>query len=97
MAIEELEAWFFGDWEAMRQIYPRTPANLPSRQGFLDPDVITGGTWEALERVLQRHGYAPGGLRKIDTARAIGAVLDPHRNRSASFRAFHQAVIEAVA
>jgi len=96
VAIEELEAWFFGDWDAVRQIYPRTPANLPSRQGFRDPDAIAGGTWEALERLLQRHGYVPGGLRKIDTARAIGAVLDPQRSRSASFRAFHQAVTEAV-
>jgi hypothetical protein len=96
VAIEELEAWYFGDWDAVRQIYARTPANLPSRQGFRDPDGITGGTWEALERVLQRHGYVPGGLRKIDTARAISAVLEPRRSRSVSFRAFHQAVIEAV-
>jgi hypothetical protein len=97
VAIEELEAWFFGDWDAVRQIYPRAPANLPSRQGFRDPDAIAGGTWEALERLLQRHGYVPGGLRKIDTARAIGAVLDPHRSKSASFKAFHQAIMEAVA
>jgi hypothetical protein len=97
VAIEELEAWYFGDWDAVRQIYPRTPGNLPGRQGFRDPDAITGGTWEALERVLKRYGYVPGGLRKIDTARAIGAVMDPHRNRSASFRAFRQALIEAVA
>jgi hypothetical protein len=96
VAIEELEAWFFGDWDAVRQIYPRAPANLPSRQGFRDPDAIAGGTWEALERLLQRHGYMLGGLRKIDTARAIGAVLDPQHSRSASFRAFHHAVIEAV-
>ena len=96
VAIEELEAWYFGDWEAVRVIYPRTPANLPNRQGFRDPDAITGGTWEALERVLQRHGYVPGGLRKIETARAIGSVIEPHRTTSASFRAFHQAVVEAV-
>jgi hypothetical protein len=97
VAIEELEAWYFGDWQAVREIYPRTPANLPNRQPFRDPDAIAGGTWEALERVLQRHGYVPGGLRKIETARAIGAVMEPHRSRSASFRAFHQAVIESVA
>lgn len=97
VAIEELEAWFFGDWDAVRQVYPRAPANLSSRQGFRDPDAIAGGTWEAFERVLQRHGSMPGGLRKIDTARAIGAVLDPQRSRSDSFKAFHQAIIEAVA
>jgi hypothetical protein len=97
VAIEELEAWYFGDWQAVRQLYPRAPANLPGRHGFRDPDAMTGGTWEALERILRGHGYVPGGLRKIDTARAMGAVMNPHRSRSASFRAFHQAVIEAVA
>lgn len=97
VAIEELEAWYFGDWDAVRETYPRAPASLPCKQGFRDPDAITGGTWEAFERVLQRHGYVPGGLRKIDAARSIGARMDPQRSRSGSFRVFLQAVSEAVA
>ncbi|TVS07336.1 MAG: DUF4276 family protein [Cyanobium sp. PLM2.Bin73] len=97
LAIEELEAWFFGDWQAVREAYSRVPANQPSKRGFRDPDAIAGGTWEAFERVLQRHGYVPGGLQKITAARAIGQHIDPGRNRSRSFQIFHQAVIEAVA
>lgn len=97
VAIEELEAWYFGDWEAVQSVYPGVTATIPNRAGFRAPDAIAGGTWEALERVLQRHGYFDGGLRKIEAARAIGAVLDPQRCSSPSFRMFRQAILEATA
>ena len=54
VAVEELEAWYFGDWEAVRAAYPRVSANTPQRQGLRDPDGIAGGTWEAFERVMQQ-------------------------------------------
>ncbi len=82
IAVEELEAWYFGDWDAVRSAYPRVTPTVPSRQGFRDPDAVAGGTWEAFERVLQRHGYFKGGLTKIDAARAIGARIDPARSTS---------------
>lgn len=88
IAIEELEAWYFGDWEAVREAYPRVSANIPLRQGFRDSDAIAGGTWEAFERIMQRHGYFRGGLGKLEAARVIGGVVDPARSRSLSFRAF---------
>jgi hypothetical protein len=97
IAIEELEAWYFGDWAAVRAAFPRVSASVPRRQGFRDPDAIAGGTWEAFERVMQAHGYFEGGLTKIDTARAIGRSVDPARSTSRSFRAFATAVCEAVA
>jgi hypothetical protein len=97
IAIEELEAWYFGDWEAVRSAYPRVAAGIPKRQGFRDPDAIAGGTWEAFERLMQRHGYFRGGVAKIEAARAIGACIDPARNRSASFAAFWRVLAEAVA
>lgn len=97
IAIEELEAWYFGDWEAVRAVYPRLSPTVPSRRGFRDPDAISGGTWEAFERVLKRHGYFEGGLRKIDAARAVGAVLDLARCGSRSFGLFRDAIIEAMA
>lgn len=95
IAIEELEAWYFGDWAAVRSAYPRASANVPRRQGFRDPDAIAGGTWEAFERVMQAHGYFKGGLLKIEAARAIGAHADPARSSSHSFRAFSSAINEA--
>lgn len=97
IAVEELEAWYFGEWDAVQEEYPRVAATLPRRKGFRDPDAVAGGTWEAFERVLQKHGYFQEGLQKIAAARAIGARIDPGRNRSASFRAFHAALLEALA
>ncbi len=97
IAIEELEAWYFGDWYAVRAEYPGVPASVAKRQGLRDPDGIAGGTWEAFERVMQRHGYFRQGLAKIDAARRIGARVDVGRERSASFIAFHRAVMEALA
>lgn len=52
LAVEELEAWFFGDMEALRSAYPRVPSSLAQRAPYRDPDAIRGGTWEALERLL---------------------------------------------
>lgn len=88
LAIEELEAWFFGDVEAMRQAYPKVPATLGMKARYRNPDAIRGGTWEALERVLQKAGYCQGGLPKIEVARTIAEFMDPDRNRSKSFQVF---------
>lgn len=95
IAIEELEAWYFGDWDAVRAVYPKVSATVPSRAGFRDPDAIRGGTWEAFERVMRRHGYFKGGLAKTSAARAIGAHIDPQRSRSRSFDLFCRAIREA--
>ena len=88
IAIEELEAWYFGDGEALGLAYPRISGTLTERAVYRDPDAIRGGTWEALERELQRVGYHRGGMAKIAAARAIGQHLDPERNRSHSFHTF---------
>lgn len=87
IAIEELEAWYFGDWQAVRRAFPRAPASAPMKVAYRDPDGIRGGTWEAFERIMQKAGYFDGGLRKIEAARAIAPHMDPGRNRSPSFRA----------
>ncbi len=88
LAIEELEAWYFGDWDAVRAAYPRVPETIPKKTNYRDPDAITGGTWEAFERILKRAGYFQTGLRKIEAARAIAKHWQPERNHSYSFRVF---------
>ena len=97
IAIEELEAWYFGDWTAVRTAYPRVSAKLPARFARHGSDAIRGGTWEAFERVLQRYGYFKQGLAKVQAANAIGKHIDPARNRSASFAVFRDAIEEAAA
>lgn len=94
IVIEELEAWYFGDWEAVRAVYPKVPATIPQRAAYRDPDAINGGTWETFERVLQQKGYFKTGLRKIEAARAIAPHVDPMRNNSHSFQVFRNAMLE---
>lgn len=69
---------------------------VAGQAAYRHPDAILGGTWEAFERVLQRHGYFRGGLGKIEAARALGGVVEPSRNRSPSFARFRDALLEAV-
>ena len=97
VVIEELEAWYFGDWQAVRAAYPRVSATIPNKAPYRVPDAIAGGTWEAFERILKRHGYFSTGLRKVEAARAIAAQIDPARNRSHSFGSFVSAIVEATA
>lgn len=87
LAIEELEAWYFGDWAAVRAAFPKVPAEVPKRARYRRPDAIAGGTWEALEQLLQKYGYHKGGLRKTEAARAISEHMVPARNESPSFAA----------
>ena len=94
IAIEELEAWYFGDWEATRCAYPRVPDTIPQRAGYRDPDSIKGGTKEAFKRILQRHRYFITGLRQVEIARRIGERIDPSRNVSRSFHMFYNAIVE---
>jgi hypothetical protein len=96
IAVEELEAWFFGDPEALFRAYPRLPQNLGRRPTYRDPDAIRGGTWEALHRVLRQAGYYPGGMPKIQVARCVSACMEPSRNRSHSFQVFWRALVDMV-
>lgn len=93
IAIEELEAWYFGDWGAVRAAYPRVRETVTSQEGYRSPDAIRGGTWEAFERVLKGGGYFKTGLRKIEAARAIGQHMDPTKNTSPSFNALRSALV----
>jgi Domain of unknown function (DUF4276) len=97
IAVEELEAWYFGDWPAVCTAYPRVSERVVNQAGYRHPDAVAGGTWEAFERVLRRHGYFRGGLGKIEAARSLGAAIDPQRSRSPSFAHFRDVVLEAVA
>ena len=97
IAIEELEAWYFGDWEAVRCAYPKVSPTIPKQAKYRDPDAIKGGTWEAFERLLQKKGYFKNGRSKVEVARTIAAHINPDCNRSHSFVKFRDALIEAMA
>lgn len=85
IAVEELEAWFFGDWAAVQSAYPRVSPHVPNKAEFRNPDTIKGGTSERLEALLVEAGYFSAGLSKIELARTVAPLMDPMRNSSESF------------
>ncbi len=88
LAIEELEAWFFGDVEAMHAAYPKIPINLQSKAKYRNPDAIRGGTSEALEGLLIQKNYFTKRIPKPTVAQNIAQHMEPNRNRSKSFQVF---------
>ncbi|MFC4857475.1 DUF4276 family protein [Actinophytocola glycyrrhizae] len=92
IVIEELEAWWLGDAEALNRAYPKVPVSLAKQARYRDPDAVKGGTWEALETVLNKHGYHRSGLRKMQAASEIAQYMNVESNRSKSFQVFRDGV-----
>ena len=88
IVIEELEAWFFGDIEAMHAAYPKIPINLQSKAKYRNPDAIRGGTSEALEHLLIQSNCYQKRIHKPTVAQNIARHMEPSRNRSKSFQVF---------
>lgn len=88
IVIEELEAWFFGDIEALHTAYPKISRHLNTKAKYQNPDAIRGGTYEALEHLLIQKNYYKGRLPKIAVAQKIAQHMEPIRNRSKSFQVF---------
>lgn len=97
IVVEELEAWFFGDVNALVSAYPKVSKTITQKTQYRDPDAIKGGTWEALERVLQKAGYHLGGLEKVKAARDIAPYMNPQDNCSKSFQVFYAALLATIA
>lgn len=96
IVVEELESWYFGDWQAVCTAYPRVQDRISRNKKHRDPDAIQGA-WEAFERVMQRYGYFKAGLRKVELARSLGPLIERERSSSRSFNTFCDAILEAVA
>ncbi len=90
----ELEAWYFGDWEAVRQAYPRVPKDIYRKASYRVPDHIRNPS-QALEEIMRKASYFSTGLRKIELASIMGGLISPERNRSNSFQQFYTALMEA--
>lgn len=85
IACQELEAWYFGDHQALADVYgERAFRGIAGRARFRDPDAI-----DQPSRALAE--LAPE-FQKVSGARAMGARLAADRNTSPSFQAFLNAV-----
>ena len=89
LAIEEVEAWYLGDRQALQEAYPRAKAEVLGR--YVQDSVCD--TWELLADAIHSGGSAsikktgwplPGQI-KCEWAEKIGPLLEPGRNVSPSF------------
>lgn len=89
IAIEEIEAWYFGDQRAVSIAYPKAKIDVLNRY---EQDSICG-TWELLADAIspggstsiKSTGWPLPGQVKHEWAEKIGPLLDPDRNVSPSF------------
>jgi hypothetical protein len=89
IAIEELEAWFMGDTEALKSAFSGLRGEAFPKS-FNNPD--NSGTWENLHRFLRVKGIYKSSYPKIEAARKIAPHMELSRNRSRSFRHFCQGI-----
>lgn len=96
LAIEEIEAWYLGDRQALQAAYPRAKADVLGRYR---QDSICG-TWELLadaiypggSAAIKKAGWPLPGQVKAEWAEKMGPLLDPQRNDSPSFKKLCQGV-----
>ena len=80
IACHELEAWYFGDLEAVGKAYDKNLSALSGKKNYRIPDKIENPKWE-LKKHIPEH-------QQIQGARKIAPYIDIERNTSESFRAF---------
>lgn len=98
IAIEEGEAWFLGDTEAIKSAYPKAKDKVLRTY---EPDSICG-TWERLAdavyrggaKALSKKGGQAVGAEKSKWAKAIAPKMDITKNRSPSFCYFRRKLQE---
>ncbi|MBC8085286.1 MAG: DUF4276 family protein, partial [Hymenobacter sp.] len=88
LAVQELEAWFLGDREAIMAAYPKVKTHH-FKGTDREPDNPPKPN-EVLWRVLKEAGLFTTGKRKREWAETIAPHLNPTRNTSASFQYFCQ-------
>lgn len=89
LAIEEVEAWYLGDRQALAQAYPR--ARPPVLNRYAQDSICD--TWELLadaihpggSSAIRQAGWPLPGQVKHEWAERIGPLLAPERNVSPSF------------
>jgi hypothetical protein len=89
LAIEEVEAWYLGDQQALHVAFPRAKADVLVT--YVQDSVCD--TWELLadavypggSAAIKKAGWPLPGQIKYEWAEKIGPLLEPDRNTSPSF------------
>lgn len=89
LAIEEIEAWYFGDQDALLAAYPRAKQDVLGK--YIQDSACD--TWELLadavhlggSAAIKKAGWPLPGQVKHEWAEKIGPLMKPERNISPSF------------
>jgi hypothetical protein len=100
LAIEEMEAWYFGDRAALNVAYPRAKAEVLNR--YIQDSVCN--TWEMLadavhpggSAAIKKAGWPLPGRVKCDWASKLGPLMNIEANLSPSFCKFRDGVRQLV-
>ncbi len=100
LAIEEMEAWYFGDNKAVLQAYPRARRDVLAR--YVQDSVC--GTWELLadavypggSAAIKKQGWPLPGQVKHEWAEMIGPFMSLAGNVSPSFNKFRDGLLQLV-
>ncbi|MBM4345760.1 MAG: DUF4276 family protein [Deltaproteobacteria bacterium] len=101
LAIEEVEAWYFGDTAAVALAYPRAKHRVLAT--YVQDSVC--GTWELLADALypggsarvKQQGWPAAGALKHEWAQTIGPHMDLWNNNSPRFNKFRAGLERLVA
>ena len=101
LAIEEIEAWYLGDREALLTAYPRAKREVLDRY---EQDSACG-TWELLAdavypggvAAIKKMGWPLPGQIKHEWAEKIGPHMGLHHNQSPSFGKFRDGLSRLIA
>ncbi len=99
-AIEEGEAWFLGDFDAIRSAYPNAKNYVLT--SYVNDSIC--GTWEKLAdaiykggaSALIKKGWQAVGVEKSKWAKEITPHMDIDKNQSPSFQHFKQKLHELI-
>lgn len=100
LSVEEMEAWYLGDREALLKAYPRAKLEVLNR--YVQDSVC--GTWELLADAVQaggvaaikKAGWPSTGQIKHEWAEKIGPFMSLNQNVSPSFGKFRDGLSQLV-
>ena len=100
LAIEEFEAWYLGDLNAVKKAYPRAKNNV--LRGYINDSIC--GTWETLadavysggSKALMAKGWQAVGEQKSIWAEAISPHMNVEDNDSPSFNEMREKLCKII-
>lgn len=100
LAVEEMEAWYLGDREALLKAYPRAKRDVLDR--YVQDSAC--GTWELLAdavyaggvAAIKKAGWPLPGQIKHEWAEKMGPFMSLHQNASPSFGKFRDGLSRLV-